>query len=395
MNVEELLNNVFFTVEDKDISGTSQRDPLGFQPIWSFYGRQVVNHLTTISTSIHGFREVLLCLSICGEVRETKTNLSYSDLILLFEQLFIYSAISREKTEGIIGADNGKNKFDASKGNPEVSTSQTILVREISLGYYGRYKTPLSTMGIINAKSGLEIDLNYAKELYGKSVYLNIQNAFKEFIESNRMFKRFSAQDYLYEAVFGKFRPNEREFWIDRLYKVGKEEKELMKLCYKNVNPELTAKEIFFSLPREKSEVSNILKLEPFLRCLEEIFYKAMTSKDLKSIEIENLEEHKKRYDDFCSIPDADVSSLFNKRIRFLREKCSPYSEDYKKNVVEYHRSVCAQKNSSVWVESDASGMLQSFVDVDDMNVNIDDWNRDYYLSSLMSVKNEILRFSK
>jgi len=42
----------------------------------------------------------------------------------------------------------------------------------------------------------------------------------------------------------------------------------------------------------------------------------------------------------------------------------------------------------------DASGMLQSFVDVGDVNVNIDDWGRDYYLSSLRSVKKEILRFS-
>ena len=63
-----LLNKLFFTKKDEDISGTAQRDPLGLQPIWSFYGRQVINHLTTISTSIHGFREVLLCLSICNEI---------------------------------------------------------------------------------------------------------------------------------------------------------------------------------------------------------------------------------------------------------------------------------------------------------------------------------------
>lgn len=49
------INKVFFTQKDNDISGTAQRDPLGLQPIWSYYGRQVINHLTTISTNIHGY----------------------------------------------------------------------------------------------------------------------------------------------------------------------------------------------------------------------------------------------------------------------------------------------------------------------------------------------------
>ena len=91
--INDILSNVYFTEKDDDISGTSQRDPLGLQPIWSFYGRQVINHLTTISTNIHGFREVLLCLSICNEVNGINQNLTYADLILLFEQLFIYTAI--------------------------------------------------------------------------------------------------------------------------------------------------------------------------------------------------------------------------------------------------------------------------------------------------------------
>ena len=95
----DFINSIFFTQKDNDISGSSQRDPLGLQPIWSFYGRQVINHLTTISTNIHGFREVLLCLSICNELNGIKKDLSYYDLILLFEQLFIYTSISKSRIE--------------------------------------------------------------------------------------------------------------------------------------------------------------------------------------------------------------------------------------------------------------------------------------------------------
>lgn len=76
IKIDVFLNNVVFTQKDEEISGTALRDPLGLQPIWSYYGRKLVNHLTTISTSIYGFREVLLCLSICNAVREKIKSLN-------------------------------------------------------------------------------------------------------------------------------------------------------------------------------------------------------------------------------------------------------------------------------------------------------------------------------
>ena len=391
----DFINKVFFTQKDNDISGTSQRDPLGLQPIWSYYGRRVINHLTTISTNIHGFREVLLCLSICNELNGLRKDLSYSDLILLFEQLFIYTSISNNTIEGILGADNGNARFITNNGNPEINHKQTILVREISLGYYGRYKTPLSTMGIIDNRSSLVIDLEQIKKFYGESRYLEILTAVKSFvISSNKKFNNFKAREALYEAVFGKFRKGECNFWLGRLNEINGESKELMKRCYKEVNNDSIPEILFASLQSYK-EVSNILKLEPFLRCLEEIFYKAMAAKDIRSIKVDNLNEHEKRFMEFCSITDYNDSQLFNARIKYLKEKCSPSSENYIENVIKYHKLVCQQKKSSVWVELDPAGRLQPFVNSDDVEIDINKWGRDYYLSSLKSIKAEIEEFSK
>lgn len=389
-----LLNKLFFTKKDEDISGTAQRDPLGLQPIWSFYGRQVINHLTTISTSIHGFREVLLCLSICNEINGTKKDLSYSDLILLFEQLFIYTSISKGKVEGILGADNGYAKFNAYNKNPEISLKQTILVREISLGYYGRYKSPLSTMGIIDSRSVLLIDKEEIKNHYGESRYNKILVAFKNFVFSNKKFNNFTAKDELYEAVFGKFREAECNFWLKRLNEVDGETKELMKKCYSLANKDIIPEDSFYKL-KSFNEVENIIKLEPFLRCLEEVFFKVMSSKDISYIKINNINEHKKRYDEFCKISNYSDSQLFNVRIKYLKENCSPDSENYIKNIIKYHELVCKQKKSSVWVDLDTVGRLKSFVNVNDVAIDINQWGRDYYFSSLQSVKAEIEEFSK
>ena len=393
------LNKVFFTEKDGDISGTAERDPLGLQPIWSFYGRQVINHLTTVSTTIHGFREVLLCLSICNEINGTKKVLSYSDLILLFEQLFIYISISKGKDKGILGADNGKAKFNAYNKNPEISLKQTILVREISLGYYGRYKSPLSTMGIIDSRSVLLIDQEEIKNYYGESRYNKILVGFKNFIDNfdnNKKFNNFTAKDELYEAVFGKFRETECNFWLNRLYEVDGETKELMKECYSLANKDIIPEDSFNKLKSFK-EVENIIKLESFLRCLEEVFFKVMSSKDIGSIKIDNINEHKKRYDEFCKISNYSDSQLFNVRIKYLKENCSPYSENYIKNVIKYHELVCKQKKSSVWVDLDSVGRLKSFVNVNDVAIDINQWGRGryYYFSSLQSVKAEIEEFSK
>lgn len=395
VRLEDLLNNIFFTEKDDNISGTSQRDPLGLQPIWSFYGRRVINHLTTISTSIHGFREVLLCLAVCREVYVEKSRFSYADLILFFEQLFIYTSISKGRIEGILGSDNGNAKFIANNANPELSSTKTILVREISLGYYGRYKTPLSTMGIIDGRSELQIDIADVKKLYGEERFQEIQKSFKKYIDSNnKRFNCFEAKDALFEAIFGKFRPGERIFWINKLYEDKGEKKELMELCYQQVNKDSIAKELFSSLS-SKAEVTDILRLEPYLRCLEQIFYRAMSSKKVNEIEIENIEAHKKGYQDFCQIDALSETSLFRERIKFLREKCNPASTDYIENVIKYHELVCKQKKSSVWVEMDMEGRLQPFVNTNDVDIDISVWGRDYYLSSLKSIKSEILEFSK
>ena len=45
---KEEFGRIVFTEKDEDITGTSMRDPLGLQPIWSYYGRKVIKHLTTV-----------------------------------------------------------------------------------------------------------------------------------------------------------------------------------------------------------------------------------------------------------------------------------------------------------------------------------------------------------
>ena len=51
---------MFLTLEDPRAKVQGSRDPLGVQPIWSRFGREVVTNLTTVSRAVRGFAVTLL-----------------------------------------------------------------------------------------------------------------------------------------------------------------------------------------------------------------------------------------------------------------------------------------------------------------------------------------------
>ena len=50
----------FITLLDDRARPEGSRDPLGFELVWSYFGRKVVGNLTTITSSIENFAVALL-----------------------------------------------------------------------------------------------------------------------------------------------------------------------------------------------------------------------------------------------------------------------------------------------------------------------------------------------
>ena len=63
---------MFLTEIDSRAAVKGSRDPLGFVPLWSHFGRQVVGNLTTVTGSVRGFTTTLLGYYFAGEVREAE-----------------------------------------------------------------------------------------------------------------------------------------------------------------------------------------------------------------------------------------------------------------------------------------------------------------------------------
>jgi hypothetical protein len=58
----------FLTEIDPRAAVKGSRDPLGLQPIWTRFGRQVVGNLTTVTTSLRNFTTWMLGLHFAEEL---------------------------------------------------------------------------------------------------------------------------------------------------------------------------------------------------------------------------------------------------------------------------------------------------------------------------------------
>lgn len=398
--------DIFFTQYDERIVGESKRDPLGLQPIWSYFGSRVIKNITTVSNDFRGFRETLLCLAIAGECVNSNGGM-LKQYILLFEQLFMYTMIDAGESDGIIGNDNGRarlNKYD----DPVITWKSdqapgTILKSEISIGYYGRYKTPLMNMGIIDSKSCLKPLSIDVESLFGKD-YLIVKESFKAFLKKrNHRFSDFDnkGRDALRNCVCGPFRRGEKDFWIGKINSDNLHDHKrdtLMYTCldifrdyldYQDYQDWPNAESFFKELYKKSgsTDVENILKIEPFLICIEYVFYNILNSRSVDDVKLP-----KENYFEDClakaKTTCIEGSVALKERFDRLFKDCGTYS-DLVQGVLRYHKFVCDKKRSSYWADITSSGNIHTFIH-DGFFEDYKFWNRDYYYFAYRNIINGI-----
>jgi len=106
----------FFTEVDPEVALKDSRDPLGFQPIWSHFGRKLVGNLTTVTTSVRGFTTLLLGHHLASRLVDSGEvpAVEYIESFLRFEQIAAYSRIAwAEETGDAVNAIRGIRRVEA------------------------------------------------------------------------------------------------------------------------------------------------------------------------------------------------------------------------------------------------------------------------------------------
>lgn len=191
----------YLTEYDDSLTTESYIDPVGTLIIWSAFGRQVFkNHINSISNDVRNYTlnmfhhclirklvnddEATLSVSLQRKYL-SKDALPFKQACLIFlENLFVYSALQHERmsgleTAGILGISKARRPWDKSENDPTIIFTHErpgqILVRQLSLGVSGRYKTPLMEIGLFDA--------SYQ---YNRPAFLTRWAGVEEFIARNR-----------------------------------------------------------------------------------------------------------------------------------------------------------------------------------------------------------------
>lgn len=161
----------FVTDYDESLSGDSYIDPMGELVIWSTFGGEIFHgKVNSISNDVRNYTLNLLNHAVIRHLIEDnsvevgkwlaaeigdKHSLSFRQACLVYlENIFSYVMVSAESdsgidTAGILGGSKARLGLDG-EADPELilshKASAHLLVRQLTLGVSGRYKTPFMSM---------------------------------------------------------------------------------------------------------------------------------------------------------------------------------------------------------------------------------------------------------
>lgn len=169
--------NAYLTEYDDSLSGDSYIDPIGTLIIWSALGRQVFDdRVNSVSNDVRNYtlnlfhHHLVRRLMLDDEVRlsyslrhqyERKDSLAFKQAcLILLENLFVFSLLRHQgmagvETAGVLGISKARRSWEQNDEQTRLlfthGNEGQVLVRQLSLGVSGRYKTPLMKIGFFDA----------------------------------------------------------------------------------------------------------------------------------------------------------------------------------------------------------------------------------------------------
>lgn len=147
----------FLSLLDDRARPKGSRDPLGFELVWTYFGRKVVGNLTTITSSWRIFSVGLLGFhwsnQLCRDVHPREKQAKLQQHFIRYEQLAAYLRSSAGDDE-IMGINRVRKRLgDQSKTIRIGFTPQDLILSDqISYGIWGLYSTALRESGLVSGE---------------------------------------------------------------------------------------------------------------------------------------------------------------------------------------------------------------------------------------------------
>jgi hypothetical protein len=230
-----LLILAFLSLLDDRAKPKGSRDPLGFELVWTHFGRQVIGNLTTITSSLNNFAVALVGFrwanELCAHLPEAERQAKIRETFLRYEQLTGYLRYLADNT-ALMGITRISKRIQdqSTKISLGLHSDQTILSDQASYGMWGLYSSAMRDTGLIRGnertltplgeeiaqKIEAKLDKNALLSLLAKSTKLNrieLEVHAKPFL---RAFQSKRIQSELVDALMGGSEKNllQQELWL-------------------------------------------------------------------------------------------------------------------------------------------------------------------------------------
>ena len=446
----------YLTEYDDTLSGEINIDPLGTLVIWSAYGQKIFsNRVNSISNDVRNYTLNLfnhhLIRQIDGDdsiqLSKRLSNLygsknaltfKYSCLVYL-ENLFVYSILKHDHkpsidSGGVLGITKARRTWSETGGNPTLSFShdakEQLLVRQLSLGVSGRYKTPFVEIGYFDGY--YHYDLPRATDLWSRTE--KFIHCSKSLSKSNKLIadhlRELLAQNadvpqMSFEAISpeihstlsttfassGSVGKYARQYWLEStgldFGAAGALLKVLDANASKKVPDALDAQSLIHRTEREGlhadavEKFENIELLEPFLADIALLFFLSICKKSQEIGEVvkqwtvfnrdnKTLVNGALRVQEKMAVLQVLTGTAKSRLSKLLQLSSQTTVEAQIQHILDYHKQVMLNRGQVSWVKVESNGTLKVNVRPSKMPVPEDwpvgCWYNNYYIPQFMSL---------
>lgn len=440
----------YLTEYDDSISGDFYIDPLGTRIIWAAFGQKIFkNRVNSIANDVRNYTINLFNHYLIKKILEDEAFVPSKALLSVYgskeaiqfkyacmvylENLFVYSVHKHDgkngvDSTGVLGITKARRLWSETDENPTLVFSHEkqshILVRQLSLGVSGRYKTPMMEMGYFDAM--YRYQLPKAAGLWSEAAKLISSNGELKRLESliyNHLKILLSQNKARPSIKFDEIEPKlvkafvkafstprhvgsyTRKFWLSNTGLADGAAGAMLQVLDENasskVAKDLDTQEVFGRAgeksldPHEKLKIEHVQQLEPFLADVS-LLFKLITAKKFISIDEVIVQWRLFKRDD-ASLPNAAkriIASPFLKKVlsgtglmrmqSLLKLESASTLQQQIELLIKYHAGVMEGRGQPAWLKIDTSGLLKTEVrtsiipDPEEWPVGC--WDNNYYI---------------
>jgi len=399
----------FLSLLDDRARPKGSRDPLGFELIWSYFGRRVIGNLTTITSSMDNFAVAILGFYWANQIVEFNPDESVRqkkirEFFLRYEQLTGYIRYYGNASD-IMGITRIKSRILEEKNNLTLgmSADEQILSDQASYGLWGLYSTAARDTKLV---MGSERKVTELGERIAASIINQLGTASDQLLSmlnSEKVLDRQTLQSLGNTFIRAIHHSSVQESLLEALMSGGDVkgvQNELWNIT-RNIKSQIKEQETvpgFLNMILEKessdqlrSFITDIQNIERLLVALNNIFHYCRR-KDGEKLDV-LLKELNDRYS-YSHLPDMLPELDFPRRDRLSHILDAIRANDNSQvinSLLSLNKEVMQQRSGAPWVELEAGKTLRVKVKSETSELRSQEdienkWDYDYFLGSFLNI---------